>query len=96
MTTAPHRPDVRGLPIKSPVTFGLPKVEPLKGAVNIWYGTEGFAVAPNYNTGAAFDYDGNPLGAWSGGTYQQHFANFVKAIKSRNFRDLGIRFPHPA
>jgi predicted dehydrogenase len=82
--------DVRGLPIKSPVTFGLPKVEPFKGAANIWYGTEGFAVAPNYASGAAFDYDGNPLGAWSGGTYQQHFANFVKAIKSRNHRDLHL------
>ena len=82
--------DVRGLPIKSPVTFGLPKMEPLKGAVNIWYGTEGFAVAPNYNSGAAFDYDGNPLGAWSGGTYQQHFANFVKAIRSRRHEDLHL------
>ena len=28
--------------------------------------------------------------AWSGGTYQQHFANFVKAIKSRNHRDLHL------
>ena len=82
--------DVRGLPIKSPVTFGLPTMKPFKGAANIWYGTEGFAVATNYSSGAAFDYDGHPLGAWSGGTYQQHFANFVKAIKSRNHRDLHL------
>jgi predicted dehydrogenase len=82
--------DVRGLPIKSPVTFGLPNVEPFTSPANIWYGTEGFAVALNYESGAAFDYDGKPLGAWSGGSYQQHFANFVKAIKSRNHRDLHL------
>jgi predicted dehydrogenase len=82
--------DVRGLPIKTPVTFGLPKGGPFGGAANIWYGSEGFAVAPNYNSGAAFDYDGNELGKWSGGSYQQHFANFVKAVKSRNHADLHL------
>jgi hypothetical protein len=41
-------------------------------------------------SGAAFDYDGNELGKWSGGSYQQHFANFVKAIKSRNYKDLHL------
>ncbi|NCY02444.1 MAG: gfo/Idh/MocA family oxidoreductase [Planctomycetia bacterium] len=82
--------DVRGLPIKPPVTFGLKKGTPLINACNVWYGTKGFAVGPNYNSGAAFDYDGNELGKWSGGTYQQHFANFVAAVKSRNHRDLHL------
>jgi predicted dehydrogenase len=82
--------DVRGLPIKSPVTFGLPCGEPFKAATNIWYGTEGFVVAPTYLSGAAFDYDGKQLGVWSAGTYQQHFANFVKAIKSRRHEDLHL------
>ncbi|MCX7412154.1 MAG: Gfo/Idh/MocA family oxidoreductase [Planctomycetia bacterium] len=82
--------DVRGLPIKTPVTFGLAKGGPFTGACNIWYGTKGFAVGPNYMSGAAFDYDGNELGKWSGGSYQQHFANFVKAIKSRNYKDLHL------
>ena len=82
--------DVRGLPIKTPVTFGLKGPSPFSGACNVWYGTQGFAVGPNYNSGAAFDYDGNELGKWSGGTYQLHFANFVKAIKSRNHRDLHL------
>ena len=82
--------DVRGLPIKSPVTFGLKKVAPFTGACNIWYGTAGFVVGPNYSSGVAFDYDGNELGKWSGGSYQQHFANFVKAIKSRNHKDLHL------
>jgi hypothetical protein len=81
--------DVRGLPIKTPVTFGL-KGGPFTGACNIWYGTEGYAVAPNYSSGAAFDYDGRELGKWSGGVYQQHFANFVKAIRSRDHRDLHL------
>lgn len=82
--------DVRGLPIKTPVTFGLAAGGPLKGACNIWYGTEGFVVGPNYTSGVAFDYDGNELGKWSGGSYQQHFGNFVKAIKSRNHADLHL------
>ncbi|HMC10669.1 MAG TPA: Gfo/Idh/MocA family oxidoreductase, partial [Pirellulaceae bacterium] len=81
--------DVRGLPIKTPVTFGL-KGGPFNGAANIWYGTEGYAVGPNYSSGVAFDYDGNELGKWSGGEYQAHFANFVKAIRSRNHKDLHL------
>ncbi|HWA99466.1 MAG TPA: Gfo/Idh/MocA family oxidoreductase [Pirellulales bacterium] len=81
--------DVRGLPIHTPVTYGL-NGGPFKGAVNIWYGTEGYAVGPNYTSGVAFDYDGNELGKWSGGDYQAHFANFVSAIRSRNHKDLHL------
>jgi len=81
--------DVRGLPIKTPITFGL-KGGPLNGASNIWFGTEGYVVGPNYTSGVAFDYKGNELGKWSGGQYQQHFANFVKAIRSRNYKDLHL------
>ena len=82
--------DVRGLEIKPAVAFGLAKGGPFNGACNIWYGTEGYVVGPNYTSGVAFDYDGNELGKWSGGSYQQHFANFVKAIKSRDHRDLHL------
>ena len=82
--------DVRGLEIKTPVTFGLKNGGPFNKACNIWYGTTGFAVAPSYSSGAAFDYDGKELGKWSEGSYQQHFANFVKAIKSRNHKDLHL------
>lgn len=81
--------DVRGLPIKTPIDFGL-KFGPLKGAANIWHGTDGYVVAPNYNSGVAFDNDGNKLEAWSGGEYQQHFANFIKAVKSRKHTDLHL------
>jgi predicted dehydrogenase len=81
--------DVRGLPIKTPVTFGL-KAGAFTGASNIWYGTEGYAVGPNYTSGVAFDYQGNQIGKWSGGDYQAHFANFVKAIRSRDYKDLHL------
>jgi Oxidoreductase family, NAD-binding Rossmann fold len=81
--------DVRGLPIK-PQTFGLKNCPPLGGAANIWYGTEGYVVGPNYQSGVAFDWDGNQLGKWTGGEYQAHFANFVKAIRSRNHKDLHL------
>ena len=82
--------DVRGLPIKTPVTFGLRTPEPFTNACNVWYGTEGFAVGPNYTSGVAFDYDGRQLGHWSGGSYRAHFENFVKAIKSRDHEDLHL------
>jgi predicted dehydrogenase len=82
--------DVRGLDIKSPVTFDLKGTKPFDGAANIWYGTEGYVVGPNYTSGVAFDYDGNEIGKWSGGEYQAHFANFVKAIRSRNHKDLHL------
>jgi predicted dehydrogenase len=81
--------DVRGLPIKTPITYGL-KGGPFNGAANIWFGTEGYAVGPSYTSGVAFDYQGNELGKWSGGDYQAHFANFVKAIRSRDYKDLHL------
>jgi len=82
--------DVRGLPFKTPVTYGLKGPQPFTNACNVWYGTEGFAVAPNYMSGAAFDYDGKQLGAWSGGSYLDHFANFVAAVRSRRHGDLHL------
>jgi len=82
--------DVRGLPIKTPVTYGLKIPNPLDKACAIFYGSEGFVFAPNYTSGAAYDYDGHELAKWEGGSYQQHFANFVKAIKSRRHEDLHL------
>ncbi len=81
--------DVRGLPIKTPITYGL-KGGPFDGACNIWFGTEGYVVGPNYQSGVAFDNAGNEIGKWTGGEYQAHFANFVKAIRSRNYHDLHL------
>jgi len=81
--------DVRGLPLKSPVTFGL-KGGDFQGAANVWYGTEGYAVALWYTKGIAFDYQGNKIGHWDGGDYQAHFANFLKAVRSRDHKDLHL------
>ena len=81
--------DVRGLPIKSPITHGLAS-GPFTGAANIWHGTKGYVVAPNYSSGVAFDLDGHEIGKWSGGSYQQHFANFVDAVRSRDHRRLHL------
>lgn len=81
--------DVRGLPIKTPITYGL-KGGPFDGALNIWFGTEGYVVGPNYQSGVAFDNAGNEIGKWSGGEYQAHFANLVKAIRSRDYHDLHL------
>jgi hypothetical protein len=81
--------DVRGLPLVPPVNFGL-HAGNFDGASNIWFGTQGYAVGPNYKSGVAFDYDGKQLGKWSGGEYQAHFANLVKAIRSRDYHDLHL------
>ena len=80
--------EVRGLEIKTPATFGL-HAGPL-GVANIWWGATGYAVAPKYTDGIAFDYDGNELGRWTGGHEKLHFQNFVKAVRSRDHRDLHL------
>ena len=80
--------DVRGLELKKGEDFGL-KAGPL-AVGNIWWGTTGYAVAPNYGSGVAFDYDGNELGKWNGGGDQPHFANMVKAVRSRRHEDLHL------
>jgi hypothetical protein len=80
--------DVRGLEIKSSLEL-FPQTTPLRIA-NIWWGTEGFVVAPSYASGAAFTYDGKELGTWSGGSEQAHFANFAAAVKSRRHEDLHL------
>jgi predicted dehydrogenase len=82
--------DVRGLPVKTPTTFGLKVANPLEKASAVIYGTEGFVVCPNYTSGVAFDYDGHELGQWDAGQYQQHFSNFVKAVRSRRHEDLHL------
>lgn len=78
--------DVRGLEMKTPVTHGT-AAGPL-GVGNIWWGTDGYVVSTNYQSGAAFDYAGESLGTWSGGSSRDHFANLVKAIRSRKHEDL--------
>ena len=55
---------------------------------NIWFGDKGYVVCPNYSSGTAYDLDGNKLQEFKGGSEQQHFDNFVKAVRSGNHADL--------
>ena len=54
----------------------------------IFEGTDGYVVLPSYNGGAAFDKDGNKVAEFSGGGDENHFANFLKAVRSRKLADL--------
>lgn len=66
---------------------GLP-TEKLKGAGVgvIFYGTKGYCVMGSYNGGAIFDPDGTMLRKYDEGG--DHFANFIKAVRSRKIEDL--------
>jgi predicted dehydrogenase len=60
---------------------------PFKGAMVgvIFEGTQGYAVKGNEGC-AVFDLAGNPVKKFSGG--EDHFGNFVKAVRSRKVEDL--------
>ena len=80
--------EVRGLEIKTPPTIAR-QAGPVAVA-DIWWGTEGYVVAPSNNTGVAFDYDGKPMGKWSGGSEQLHYDNFLEAVRSRDRSHLHL------
>jgi predicted dehydrogenase len=71
--------EVRGLSTK-----------PLRGASVgvIFYGSEGYFVSPNYKGGTAFDQHGEKIETFSGGDDDNHYANFIKAVRSRKHTDL--------
>ena len=54
----------------------------------IFYGSEGYAVMPSYNGGSLFDKDGKKVKDFGGGGDDNHFGNFVKAVRSRKIEDL--------
>ena len=58
------------------------------GVGNIFVGSEGYVVCPNYMTGIAYDKDGKEVKKFAGGGDQHHFDNFVKAVRSRKAEDL--------
>jgi predicted dehydrogenase len=65
------------------------KTKPYKGAGvgNIIEGTNGYAViTDNYSKGAIFDPDGKEVKTFNAGG--NHFANFLKAVRSRKKEDL--------
>ena len=69
--------EVRGLPTGA-----------YKGAkIGVMFeGSDGFVVIPSYAGGAAFDKDGNKVATFSGAG--NHYANFLKAVRSRKHTDL--------
>jgi predicted dehydrogenase len=66
------------------------KSEAYKGAGvgNIWVGTEGMVVCPNYASGIVYDKGGKEVAKFTGGSDQFHFNNFAKAVRSGNPKEL--------
>lgn len=55
----------------------------------IWLGTDGMVVCPNYySSGIVYDKGGKELARFTGGNDQNHFNNFVTAVRSRKHTDL--------
>jgi hypothetical protein len=91
--------EVRGWPSTSPypeafkATQEKPKNDKKKAGNpnyvgNIWYGSKGVMVCPNYSGGVAFDADGKQVAKFSGGGEGAHFKNFVDAIRSNKPESL--------
>jgi hypothetical protein len=81
--------EVRGWPSRSPYPGKeSPKdgLKPTNFVGNIWYGTEGFMVCPSYTGGIAYSNDGEILKRFGGG--DDHFGNFVEAVRSRKHEQL--------
>ncbi|MFO0851108.1 MAG: Gfo/Idh/MocA family oxidoreductase [Gemmataceae bacterium] len=68
---------------------GLP-TDKYKGAAvgNIIVGDKGYVVCPSYSSGVVYDPDGKEVAKFNGGGDEGHFANFLKAVRSRKVSDL--------
>lgn len=66
------------------------ETEPYRGAnVGIIIeGTKGYVVMSSYDTGVAFDADGQEIKKFSGGGDHHHYANFLDAVRSRDHKAL--------
>jgi predicted dehydrogenase len=77
--------EVRGLPTKS----GVDKMDQYRGqrGVSAVFECEGgFMIFPNYTSAIAFDNDAKEIKKWEGA--DNHYANFIKAVRSRKVSDL--------
>ncbi len=76
--------EVRGLPSKS----GVREMDRYKGAgIGIVIECEGGHVTvPSYTAAMAYDKDGRLVKEWKGS--ESHYANFIKAVRSRKHTDL--------
>ncbi len=66
------------------------ETKPYKGAnVGIIVeGTKGYLVMTTYDTGIAFDPDGKEIKKFSGGGDQNHYNNFLEAVRARDHKKL--------
>jgi predicted dehydrogenase len=81
--------EVRGWPSKSPFPGKKsPKdsIRPTNYVGNVFYGSEGYLVCPGYSSAVAYSNDGEIIQQFNGG--DDHFANFVKAVRNRKVEDL--------
>jgi predicted dehydrogenase len=71
--------EVRGLPTKH-----------YKGAKvgNVFVGSKGYLVCPSYNSAVAYDPDGQILQVFKEGGDENHYENFVNAVRSRKAEEL--------
>ncbi len=77
--------EVRGLPTKA----GADKMDQYRGQRGVSAVFEcdgGFMIFPNYTTAIAFDKDAKEIKKWEGS--ENHYANFIKAVRSRKVSDL--------
>jgi hypothetical protein len=54
----------------------------------IFEGSEGYAVSASYEGGIIFDKEGKEVARFLEGKDEYHFANFLKAVRSRKLSDL--------
>src|SRR5439155_5965147 len=54
----------------------------------IYEGTDGYAVSPSYEGGTVFDKNGEKVITFMEGDDKYHFANLLKAVRSRKLADL--------
>ena len=54
----------------------------------IFEGSDGYLVMTSYESGAAFDPQGNKVQEFHGGGDRLHYANFLAAVRSRKHTDL--------
>jgi predicted dehydrogenase len=71
---------------------GLEQATPKGYNTNVFiYGTEGYAVIPNYRSGSIFDPQGRLLqnfGIKNDNVFSRHIANFIQAVRSRKAEEL--------
>jgi predicted dehydrogenase len=69
---------------------GLPSERYMDAGVGVIFkGSDGYLVVPSYHGGVVLDKNGQPTGVkFDGGGDKNHYANFLKAVRSRKHEDL--------